>query len=438
MQKQLEEKESECAYFPALLVNTDEQTEFLVSRGETLETPVGEGLDTNEEATSSNTMGRETKLSETSLREEVLRLKHQLSEVRHMLTKTKQQRDLFFQERGTFKHWLMKAQEVQVQFQEAVWENVPESHAFINSTLAPPREDSAETGQIINGRWKLEQVIGRGGRGTVSEARDIYTGHNVTVKIENVEDPERGPSAIERERIVYDHFHSQQSSGFINRSFLPNVFAYGKYKERSWMAMSRLGPSVRDHWKALHRRFTLSCALTVGIRALPLLEQLHDAGFVHEDVKPHNLLTDPEFPGRLRLIDFGLTKYCENWELTPREQRSGLYGTPEYASISAHAGQPPSRADDLESLGYVIVELFRGELPWSSDAGHSRARWDEIYQEKVYPSSRNFLSDDVPALQEYFNVVESLRFTDRPDYAELSNILRKGLAEEGEKIDWLC
>ena len=61
-----------------------------------------------------------------------------------------------------------------------------------------------------------------------------------------------------------------------------------------------------------------------------------------------------------------VTHVCAAHADIPYSTKNGFHGTPRYASIHAHQGVAPSRRDDLESLGYVLVYLLRGSLPWQS------------------------------------------------------------------------
>ena len=104
-----------------------------------------------------------------------------------------------------------------------------------------------------------------------------------------------------------------------------------------------------------------STLLRIGRSVLRRLEQLHLAGFVHNDVKPANILLgkgSPLEPTRLHLIDFGSCTQDD-------APTNGPIGTPSFASYAAEDCQRPmSPADDVESLAYVLAFLAAGGLPW--------------------------------------------------------------------------
>jgi len=142
------------------------------------------------------------------------------------------------------------------------------------------------------------------------------------------------------------------------------------------LVMELLGPSVQDLWqRTLSRTHVVSpTLLRVARGALRRLRQLHLAGFVHNDVKPANLLLGAS-SGSLRqaneihLIDFGLASRCgaacEPSHHNDAEPQQPI-GTPSFASLAAHQRRRPMRpVDDIESLVYTLAYLAVGQLPWT-------------------------------------------------------------------------
>ena len=129
------------------------------------------------------------------------------------------------------------------------------------------------------------------------------------------------------------------------------------------IVMERLGPTLHDRWVAetAQTAFPGSTILRIGHSALHCLRRLHRQGFVHNDIKPNNLLMGAPSSVReqsLHLIDFGLCTRSDDGGL------EGTRGTPLFASVNAHAGRPTSAVDDVESLVYCLAYLAAGTLPW--------------------------------------------------------------------------
>uniref|UniRef100_A0A0N5AG96 non-specific serine/threonine protein kinase n=1 Tax=Syphacia muris TaxID=451379 RepID=A0A0N5AG96_9BILA len=100
------------------------------------------------------------------------------------------------------------------------------------------------------------------------------------------------------------------------------------------------------------------------------IRSLHLRGLIHGDIKPNNFLMGIGPCQHICfLVDFGLTKAFRirdgnKWRHISFKKGNGLIGTAKYASVNSHNGWELSRRDDLESLGYVIIELINQELPW--------------------------------------------------------------------------
>ena len=146
------------------------------------------------------------------------------------------------------------------------------------------------------------------------------------------------------------------------------------------------------------------------------LELLHDAGFVHRDVKPDNILfgSEPSSRATPYVIDLGLAKRYVDATTGAHQKVCGgqsFAGTARYASINAHIGIGPSpvgisscsvvlcltaqsRRDDLEAFGYVLAECFLGKLPWQGVNGSS----NQQMLDRIAKSKLQFMIHDMPQL----------------------------------------
>lgn len=98
------------------------------------------------------------------------------------------------------------------------------------------------------------------------------------------------------------------------------------------------------------------------------MKRVHNLYIIHRDIKPENFLISKDGKGPLYIIDYGLSKrYVDDQgRHIPRATNKGFRGTLRYASINMHQGIENSRRDDLESLGYVLIYLIKGKLPWQN------------------------------------------------------------------------
>ena len=118
-----------------------------------------------------------------------------------------------------------------------------------------------------------------------------------------------------------------------------------------------------------------------------MLEYIHSREFIHRDLKPDNFVMGlGKTETKLYMIDYGLAKRFKTKEgkHIPYRDDKSLTGTARYASINSHMGLELSRRDDLESLGYLMLYLLRGRLPWQNLAGENRKqKYQRIMEKKL-------------------------------------------------------
>ena len=217
----------------------------------------------------------------------------------------------------------------------------------------------AESERLLAGRYRLRSVIGRGGMGLVWRARDELLGRDVAVK-EIVWPPQMDAAEwdIARRRAVRE---AQMAA----RLSHPNVVAvYDIIEEdsRPWLVMELVPHrSLRD---AIMTDGPLSPgqAARVGLGILAALRAAHDAGVVHRDVKPANVLLAPE--GRVVLTDFGIARATDSPALTGT---GVLVGSPSYLSPERARGENPAAAGDLWALGACLYAAVEGRPPFDRD-----------------------------------------------------------------------
>ena len=148
----------------------------------------------------------------------------------------------------------------------------------------------------------------------------------------------------------------------------PKFIWYGKEGLYQIMVIEMLGPSLEDLFNYCGRKFSLKTVLLLADQLISRIQTLHEKGYLHRDLKPENILMGlEENASTLFLIDYGLAK---KWKVQPLNEHipykdgKSLTGTARYASTHTHLGIEQSRRDDLEGVGYVLLYLLMGELPW--------------------------------------------------------------------------
>jgi serine/threonine protein kinase len=274
---------------------------------------------------------------------------------------------------------------------------------------------------VAQKRFKLEEKLGSGAFGEIYAGHELGTDTPVAIKLERVD--ARYPQ-LGYEARIYHSLQNNMNGG------IPHMHYFGTEGLYNVLVLDRLGKNMetlRDESPLEHLSY--KHVSMIADRTLALLERFHDNGFVHRDLKPDNILTGPRGNG-FYLIDFGLSKYIRDpvsGGHIPAQRGKHLTGTPRYASIGNHRGYEQGRKDDVESLGYVLLYLLRGSLPWQ----HITTRYDEILREKQKTLRDGSLCKDTPpAFRRFFRHVATLGFADRPDYTHLRKLFQASVSKQ--------
>ncbi|KPC62315.1 serine/threonine-protein kinase [Streptomyces chattanoogensis] len=235
-------------------------------------------------------------------------------------------------------------------------------------------EDGKE-GRLLAGRYRLADVLGRGGMGTVWRARDEVLGRTVAVK------ELRFPGGVEEDekrRLITRTLREAKAIARIRNNGAVTVYDVVDEDDRPWIVMElvegrSLAEVVRDDGALTPRR-----AAEVGLAVLDVLRAAHSEGILHRDVKPSNVLMSDD--GRVVLTDFGIAQV----EGDPSVTSTGmLVGAPSYISPERARGQKPGPPADMWSLGGLLYACVEGHPPY--DKGSAIATLTAVMTEPVEP-----------------------------------------------------
>jgi len=261
--------------------------------------------------------------------------------------------------------------------------------------------------------YRIIKKIGSGAFGTVYKAETKDTKQPVAIKIEE----NKKGSRLEYETIVYKEIKDE--IGF------PKIYEIKKTKKQIICVMEQLGPSLEDLYEFCGRKFSLKTTLMIAIQILNRIESLHNAGYVHRDIKPDNFLIGMgKNKSRIYLIDMGLAKKFivadQHIEYGTDKSFTGSF---RYSSIRNHKGIEQSRRDDLESLGYMLIFFFRGKLPWQGLDGDTKSkRSTNIFNVKQTTSLTKLCEECPKEFLLYMKYCRILQFKQKPDYDLLRNL----------------
>ena len=211
----------------------------------------------------------------------------------------------------------------------------------------------------LGGRYRLADVLGTGGMGTVYKATDLTDGRTVAIKMLHAFLAEAGEflKRFEREARVM---------AALDHPNLLKLLAVDREEEIPFLVMPFVeGRSLIAHLKA-RKRLTAREALPVLAQLCDGLGYLHARGIVHRDLKPENVLLSSD--GHVTLLDFGISRKGGPSELTAPGR---LLGTVRYMAPEQVLDRPLDLRADLYSLGLLSYQLLTGVTPFTSGNEHS-------------------------------------------------------------------
>jgi eukaryotic-like serine/threonine-protein kinase len=212
------------------------------------------------------------------------------------------------------------------------------------------------TQQTAAERYRRVRLLGEGGMATVELAQDTELGRPVAIKrlAENLAANEEYKERFLREARL---------AARLSHPNIVAVYDAGAENGVPFIVMEYVeGETVRD---LLQRRGRLEPAeaLALALQACAGLEAAHEAGLVHRDIKPQNLLVTSE--GALKIADFGIARSLDGTQLT---QAGTVLGTAGYLAPEQAAGEQVTGAADIYGLGAVVYELLTGRPPYEADS----------------------------------------------------------------------
>jgi len=212
------------------------------------------------------------------------------------------------------------------------------------------------TGQVFGSRYELVSRIAIGGMGEVWKANDSVIGRTVAIKI--LKDEYMGDSGF-RERFRAEARHA----ALVNHEGIANVFDYGEEEGSAYLVMELVPGEALSSILEREKILPATRVLSIVSQTASALHAAHQAGLVHRDIKPGNLLITPD--GSVKITDFGIARLADQVPLTATGQ---VMGTVQYLAPEQAGGKPASPATDVYSLGIVAYEALAGKRPFRGES----------------------------------------------------------------------
>jgi eukaryotic-like serine/threonine-protein kinase len=208
-------------------------------------------------------------------------------------------------------------------------------------------------GRVIQ-NYRVEELLGEGGMGTVYRAEDTLLQRPVALKMLH-------PHLL-RDTTFFERFRNEAIlSARLNHPNVATLYNFLKDQDDSFMVMELVDGATLEQLLRKQGPFSVENAVRVITQALDGLSHAHRKGILHRDIKPANLMLTKE--GGVKLMDFGIARLVGSERLT-RVNR--VMGTLEYLAPELLDGGDPSEQSDLYAVGVLLYELLSGKMPFNA------------------------------------------------------------------------
>ncbi|NWG32863.1 MAG: protein kinase [Chloroflexi bacterium] len=261
-------------------------------------------------------------------------------------------------------------------------------------------EQSTWIGRSLNGRYKIDALLGQGGMSAVYKATDPNLKRVVAIKLIH-------PHLSTDSDFVYRFKKEAAAVAALRHPNIIQVFDFNTDNDVYYMVLEFVpGETLQDrlkHLKQSNARMPVDQAVRILLNICDALSYAHKQGIIHRDIKPANIMLDVH--GQAILMDFGIVKILDD---TSHTATGAVVGTARYMSPEVIRSEVPDERSDLYSLGVTFYEMLSGDPPFDAPSAMSLLM--------------RHLNDPVPDLK-----------TKRPDLpSELIRIVNKTLEKERE------
>ncbi|HVO72143.1 MAG TPA: serine/threonine-protein kinase, partial [Aggregatilineaceae bacterium] len=209
---------------------------------------------------------------------------------------------------------------------------------------------------VVRGRYRLDEVLGEGGMGTVYRGLDTHTGETIAIKL--LKD-----DAVNLNTQLVERFNREaEALRQLNHPNIVKVITSLQDDNKRYIVMEYVGGGSLQDLLRRDGKLPLERVLTIGLELADALTRTHHLKIIHRDLKPANVLLAED--NSVRLTDFGIAQFAAKERVT----KSGMIiGTPDYLCPEALQGGEVDQRADIWAFGVILFELLTGQRPFAGD-----------------------------------------------------------------------
>ncbi|MEC8023651.1 MAG: serine/threonine-protein kinase, partial [Myxococcota bacterium] len=245
-------------------------------------------------------------------------------------------------------------------------------------------------GRIFDRRYRVNELIGSGGMGSVYRATHLEMNREVALKV-----LERGVADTDKQ--VQRFYQEARASSRLQHPNTIRVFDFGRADDgRLYLAMEYLRGETLTELLCRQKRLSVDRSCHIIRQVCKSLAEAHQVGIIHRDLKPDNIFITDVYGERdfVKVLDFGIAKSTDTEGQESLTQTGFICGTPRYLSPEQAMGKPIDARSDLYSVGVMLYEMLSGHPPFAAatpialvmkhihepppklpDGGRERAHW---------------------------------------------------------------
>jgi len=210
------------------------------------------------------------------------------------------------------------------------------------------------------GRYEIDKELGKGAMGVVYLGKDPKISRVVAIKTMALS---QEFDADELEEVKARFFREAETAGRLNHPNIVTMYDAGEEHDLAYIAMEFLKGRDLGAYTKPDNLLPLPAVLRIVARVADALAYAHSFNVVHRDIKPHNIMYDPE-SDTVKVTDFGIARITDS----SKTKTGMVLGSPSYMSPEQLAGKKIEGPSDLFSLGVSLYQLICGTLPFQGDS----------------------------------------------------------------------